>query len=121
MKNEFVRSLLETALQRANRDESSLVPDGALSIRSIRIALGDLVDINLDEFRAEWEHLARGTAAENAALYIRRLPAELQCMVCFKKYQPADAMPLCPHCGSVGAKVLSGEQRIVESIEAEHE
>jgi hydrogenase nickel incorporation protein HypA/HybF len=119
MKSEFVRSILDKALQRARSDESTLAPAGAFTIRSIHIALGELVDINLDEFRAEWEGLARGTAVENSALYIRRLPAELQCMVCFQKYQPANATPLCPHCGSVGAKVLSGEECRVESIEAE--
>ena len=47
--------------------------------------------------------------------------AEIQCMACFIKYQPLDGRIHCPQCGSVGAKILSGEEFYFESIELDHE
>jgi len=118
MKNGLVHNVFESALRRA-RSERLPLTSGA--IRACHIALGELVELTPEAFRAEWVSLARGTPAEHATLHFRRLPAELQCMVCFQKYHPAHAVPACPYCGSVGAKVLSGEECFVESIEAEND
>ena len=53
-------------------------------------------------------------------LTIRRVPAQQQCMVCFEKYQPARVEVSCPQCGSVGAKIIAGEEFYFESIEEEN-
>lgn len=110
MRNDLVRFILDTALSRAG-------PAGAGSIQSCRIGLGELSEITADEFRAEWQILAHGTPAEHASLEFRRIPAEMQCMACFEKYHPDSPAPACPQCGSVGAKILSGEECFLESIQ----
>jgi Zn finger protein HypA/HybF involved in hydrogenase expression len=40
-------------------------------------------------------------------------------MVCFTKYCPAGGEVLCPACGSVGAKILAGEEFYMESLDVE--
>ncbi|MGE5463865.1 MAG: hydrogenase maturation nickel metallochaperone HypA, partial [Syntrophothermus sp.] len=62
-----------------------------------------------------------GTPAEHAQLYFRLKKAEVQCMACFGKYQPVDGKIHCPYCGSYGAKILSGEEFDLESIELDPE
>jgi len=54
-------------------------------------------------------------------LIIRRVSAEQQCMTCFEKYHPARAEVSCPNCGSVGAKIISGEEFYLEYVERENE
>jgi hydrogenase nickel insertion protein HypA len=110
MMKALVQATIESALRRANQT-------GAPSIRGCTIALGELVQVSQEAFRAEWRGLARGTPLEDAGLHIYLLPAEMQCMTCFRKYRPADPDPVCPQCGGLGAKVLSGEACYVESIE----
>jgi Zn finger protein HypA/HybF involved in hydrogenase expression len=38
-------------------------------------------------------------------------------MACFQTYDPENGKILCPYCGSMGAKILSGEEFSIESIE----
>jgi Zn finger protein HypA/HybF involved in hydrogenase expression len=40
-------------------------------------------------------------------------------MVCFEKYHPDGEAFSCPHCGSVGAKIIAGEEFFVEAIDVE--
>lgn len=81
------------------------------------LAVGGLVPFSDEQIHAQWSesHLAQ------VALTIRRVPAQQQCMVCFEKYQPARTEVSCPRCGSVGAKIIAGEEFYLESIEEENE
>jgi Zn finger protein HypA/HybF involved in hydrogenase expression len=38
-------------------------------------------------------------------------------MACFEKYHPVLVEISCPRCGSVGAKIIAGEEFYLESIE----
>lgn len=89
--------------------------------RSVQIALGELFSLTEDQLRAQWAELTKGTPLAKTKLVIHRIRAEQQCMACFEKYYPAGGETPCPFCGSVGAKVLAGEEFHLESIEAEDE
>lgn len=84
---------------------------------SVNIAVGELVVFEDDEIHEQWPKLVNDTQLASAILTIRRIPAEQQCMVCFEKYHPQSKETTCPHCGSVGAKILAGEEFYLESIE----
>ena len=112
MHEDLIQSALDSALRRAGAD-------GAASVRACVIALGELTGLTHEAFMAEWQMRARGTRFEHAQLQIRTRPAELQCMACFQKYHPDGQLTVCPYCGSVGAKVLGGEECRVESIQYE--
>jgi Zn finger protein HypA/HybF involved in hydrogenase expression len=42
-------------------------------------------------------------------------------MVCSEKYSPSDEVIQCPNCGSVGAKIIAGEEFFVEAIDVDEE
>jgi hydrogenase nickel incorporation protein HypA/HybF len=90
-------------------------------IMSIQLAIGEISELDQNSIREQWADLARGTLAEQAQLNFRLITAELQCMACFSKYHPVSGKIDCPQCGSYGAKILSGEEFHLESIELDHE
>ena len=80
---------------------------------SVHLAIGELVSFSDEQIHAQWSD----TPFAQSALTIRRVPAEQQCMTCFEKYHPTRAEVSCPHCGSVGAKIIAGEEFYLESFE----
>ncbi|HSL31055.1 MAG TPA: hydrogenase maturation nickel metallochaperone HypA [Anaerolineales bacterium] len=105
-----VQSLLAKALQQARESNAS-------QVKSIRIAMGEISELDQNAVRRFWEQLSRGTPAERAHLHFRSINAEVQCMACFEKYHPVDKKIHCPYCGSYGAKILAGEEFHLESVE----
>jgi len=94
-------------------------PAGHITI--LNIAIGDISELDLLSIQTHWKELSKGTQAEQAEIHFHLIPAEVQCMGCFQKYHPLDKRILCPYCGSVGAKILTGEECYLESIETENE
>ena len=105
------RSILEKALQQA----------GATHVKKIYLAIGEVSELDQDVIQQQWAELSQGTALEHVQLNFRLITAEAQCMACFKKYHPVNGTIHCPHCGSYGAKILSGEEFYVEKIETDNE
>jgi Zn finger protein HypA/HybF involved in hydrogenase expression len=94
---------------------------GAARVKLIRIAFGEICELDQDKVRNHWIELSKGTPLEHVKLHFRPITAEAQCMACFKKYHPMNGTIHCPHCGSFGAKILSGEEFHVDSIETDNE
>jgi hydrogenase nickel incorporation protein HypA/HybF len=88
-------------------------------IKSIHFILGEMAELDPTLIEKHWRELSKATPAEHAQLHFRLRKAEVQCMACFSKYQPLDGKIHCPYCGSYGAKILSGEEFELESIEVE--
>ena len=91
----------------------------AKRIKTVQIALGEIAELDQNSIQQRWEQITKDTPAEQAQLSFRFIKAEVQCMSCFIKYQPIDGKIHCPHCGSYGAKILSGEEFYLESIEVD--
>jgi Zn finger protein HypA/HybF involved in hydrogenase expression len=81
----------------------------------VYLALGELFSLSEEQLKIQWNELAQMAQISNSQLNIRKIPAEHQCMVCFQKYHPENLQTVCPHCGSVGAKVIAGEELYLES------
>ena len=109
-------SATQTILARALRQASE---NNARRIKSLQLAIGEIAELDRESIKKFWDELSSGTLAEQAQLRFHQIDAELQCMACFKKYHPADQKIRCPYCGSFGAKVLSGEEFYLESLELE--
>jgi hydrogenase nickel incorporation protein HypA/HybF len=90
-------------------------------VKSVQFAVGEISEFDQHSIQKHWDELSRGTPAERAQLHFRFIKAEVQCMACFTKYQPVDRKIHCPSCGSYGAKILSGEEIYLESIELDGE
>jgi hydrogenase nickel incorporation protein HypA/HybF len=106
------QSILEQALHRVRAAH-------ATRVRGLRLAMGEIGELDQETIRQHWDELSRGTPAERATLEFRSVQAELQCMACFEKYHPRYGKIHCPHCGSYGAKILAGEEFHIDSIELE--
>ncbi len=105
-------SLLKIALDNAAQAQSG-------RITALNIVMGELASMVDDSIQFYWEIIAKDTIAEKAVLNFRRIPAELQCIACAEKYHPENKELVCPKCGSVGAKILAGEEFLLESIDVE--
>ncbi len=90
-------------------------------IASVNVAVGELVAFTDDEIQKQWSALVLDTRFAKTKLIIHRVDAEQQCMVCFQKYKPLEKETACPYCGSVGAKILAGEEFHLKSFEEENE
>jgi hydrogenase nickel incorporation protein HypA/HybF len=90
-------------------------------IKKIHLVIGEISELDQNLIQEHWSEISQGTPAEHAQLHFRLIKAEVQCMACFGKYHPVDGRIHCPQCGSYGAKVLSGEEFDLESVELEHE
>lgn len=108
------QSILTKALLKARESN-------ATRIKSLQLTIGEISELDQRAIQKHWEELSQGTPAERAQLHFRLIKAEVQCMACFRKYNPVDGQIHCPYCGSYGAKILSGEEFFLESIELEHE
>lgn len=80
---------------------------------SVYIAVGESILLSDEQIYAQWTE----SLLAQTPLTIRRVPAEQQCMACFEKYHPVRSEISCPRCGSVGAKIIAGEEFYLESIE----
>ncbi len=106
------QSLLNIALAHAGKAN-------AKKILGLNIVMGELSSMVDDSIQFYWEIIAKDTIAENAVLRFRRVPAELQCLSCAEKYHPIDGDLICPNCGHIGAKIIAGEEFMLESIDVE--
>ncbi len=77
------QSLLEIALRHAEQSNAKRITD-------LHIVMGELATMVDDSIQFYWDMIAEGTIAEGAKLHFRRVPAELQCMACFTKYNPTE-------------------------------
>ena len=105
-------SLLKITLEHAEKANARRVTD-------LNIVIGDLASMVDDSIQFYWEIIAKGTIAEQAKLNFRRVPAQLQCMTCFERYNPTDRALACPKCNGVNVKIITGEEFALESIEVE--
>ena len=94
----------------------SQTKDG-IPIKSVHLVMGEVSELDQNRIEKHWRELSKGTSAEHALLFFRLMKAEVQCMACFNKYHPLNGKIHCPYCGSYGAKILSGEEFDLESIE----
>ena len=88
-------------------------------IASVHIAIGEITELNRDSIQSHWNELSKNTTAEGSQIRFHIVIAEVQCMACFQKYHPQGGEIHCPNCGSYGAKIVSGEEFYLESIETD--
>ncbi len=108
----LVEILLNDALAKARN---------AGRITGVHVMAGEISEIRRDILQSAWLEVSRNTPAEGSQIHYKVIRAEVQCMACFQKYHPEGGGIHCPHCGSFGAKILSGEEFYVDSIEMENE
>jgi hydrogenase nickel incorporation protein HypA/HybF len=109
-------NITQTLLHKANRQAHATQ---SKRVTIIYIALGEISELDQTSLQTHWNELSKGTPAEHAQLHFRLITAEVQCMACFQKYHPVAKKISCPYCAGFGAKILTGEECYLESIETE--
>lgn len=92
---------------------------GVSRVLRIHLVIGELSSIVDDSVQFYFDYLSRDTIAAGAELAFRRLPVELICGACQHRWRPADADWTCPACGAASARVDTGREFYVDSIEVE--
>ena len=106
-----IQSILEAALKYADKKNAHRITD-------LHIQIGELNNLMPESIQKNWELLSKDTIAAGAILHFMHIPAKYQCMACFQKYNPPDTNQFeCPNCGSVGVKIISGEEFSVQAID----
>jgi hydrogenase nickel incorporation protein HypA/HybF len=106
------QSILHIALHHAQEA-------GAVRVKEVNLVIGELSSIVDDSVQFYWEQLSHNTLAEGSQLHFRRIPTELLCLSCDRRYTPARDDFACPSCGGMRIKVVAGEEFYLESIEVE--
>jgi hydrogenase nickel incorporation protein HypA/HybF len=106
------QAILDKALQKAGEEK-------ARRITNLYLVVGEISTYSDESVQFYWDQICKDTIAENAKLHFRHVPAELQCMSCFTKYQPKEGEIVCPNCGGTGAKVIAGEEFFMEALDVE--
>lgn len=92
---------------------------GASRVTGVHLAMGELSSFVDESIQLFWTELARGTAADGAALHFRKLPGTLRCLECGREFPVSNPDFRCPACGSTRAVPHGGRDCFVESIEIE--
>ena len=106
------QAILDKAIQKAGEEK-------AKRITNLYLVVGEISTYSDESVQFYWDQICKDTIAENAKLHFRHVPAELQCMSCFTKYQPKEGEIVCPNCGGTGAKVVAGEEFFMEALDVE--
>ena len=108
----ITESILKIVLEHAEKENAS-------EVKQIHIVIGDLASIVDDSIAFYWDIISKGTIAEQAQLFFRRIPAEMKCIDCGHTYSPAKHELLCPECGSAKVQVTKGTEFFLEAIDVE--
>ncbi len=108
----ITESILEITLRHARQAQAKKITD-------LFLVVGQLSSIVDDSVQFYWDFVSQGTEAEGARLHFRRIPAELVCQSCQRRFDWNGEDVLCPDCHSAQVKVASGEEFYLESIVAE--
>jgi hydrogenase nickel incorporation protein HypA/HybF len=91
-----------------------LPADQKVSVKRVRVSVGELSAVVPDYLKTWYEVASRGTGAEGSRLRIEKEGVRIGCLDCKTVFEPGRYVPSCPECfGRVA--VLSGQEvRVVE-------
>ncbi len=107
-------SILQIVLQSAEEN-------GATKVTDISLTIGALSSIVDDSVQFYWEHISKGSIAEEAKLHFNRILAMLKCQTCGNEFQLIEELSPCPNCHSINLQIIAGEEFQVDAIEIEKE
>lgn len=92
----------------------------AVSVNEVHLIIGEVRDIVEDLFIGFFQHLARGTIAQDAAVTLTRIPVTAECFDCgvvFSVPMESHEACSCPFCHTSNYEVKTGMEFFISSIE----
>ena len=91
----------------------------ARRVTAVYLVVGENASILQDSVQMYYDVIARGTAAEGAALHTRGVKPQMHCSRCDTDFLRPRLSFACPVCGSPGSPTNIGNECYVESVELE--
>ncbi len=88
-------------------------------VRSVRMRVGRLSGIVPDSLEFSFSAIVAGTPLGSARLDIEHVPAVCRCEDCGIEFEIADIVFVCPGCGGMRTRLISGSDLQVVDIEME--
>jgi hydrogenase nickel incorporation protein HypA/HybF len=108
----IAQNIIEIVHQSVPADE---LPD----VRAVRLRIGTFAGVVPESLEFSFTALVAGTALGNASVEIDHVPFVIQCNTCRQSFSNEYGFVVCPDCGGVDTKVLSGTELQVVEIELE--
>ena len=89
------------------------------ALREVHVTVGPLAGVCAEALEFGFAEIALREGYLNAKLSIRSVPARFACQGCGADYESATAQAVCPHCGSLQRRLVSGAEFSLDSIELE--
>jgi hydrogenase nickel incorporation protein HypA/HybF len=90
-------------------------------VRSVRLAIGRLSNVEIEAIRFCFDAVTRGSVADAATLDIEEVPGTGWCMRCAAQVPLASSGDPCPECGGYQVTVTGGTEMKVLELELELE
>lgn len=103
-------SILDIAIEEAQKANAS-------KIKGVRLNIGERSGVEVEALKFAFDTVTRNSIAENAVLSIALIPFKGECLSCGNQFESTDYM-VCDKCGGF-AKVISGQELQIESLEVE--
>lgn len=103
-------SILNTALQYAEKEN-------AIRVSDIYLQIGNLSSIVDDCVQFYWDIISKGTICEQAILHFERIPTKILCEDCGQEFPLENELTPCPLCSGLNLKIISGDEFRMDSIE----
>ncbi len=89
---------------------------GARSLRSVRLAVGEMSAIVPEALAFGFQVVTAGTEMEGAELMMETVPLSGKCRDCGGEFQIRDYDFQCPSCGGSGIEIITGRELSVLEI-----
>lgn len=108
----IAESLLEIVVEEAQRHALE-------KVCVVRLQIGVLAGVIPEALTFSFEMVSQNTIAAGATLEIETPPIVAHCANCNERFDVADRVFLCPHCGRPDLKLVSGRELSLVNIEGE--
>ena len=101
--------------------QQSVPPEELGDVRIVRMKVGAVSGVVADCLDFCFSAISAETTLANVKLAIEQIPFSVHCNGCDKTFSNEIGFVVCPECGGVETKVISGRELQVTEIELENE
>jgi hydrogenase nickel incorporation protein HypA/HybF len=105
----IMQNVLDTAVEKAKRE-------GATHIQLVQLRVGHATGIMPESLQLAFDVVRKGTIAEDAYLYIDRVPTICYCWHCGADFEPMDELYECPQCQQISTEIRQGKEFELKSL-----
>lgn len=95
--------------------------NGVSKVEGVVVEAGVMKQVVGEALEAAFSELAEGTVAAGAKLTFVEVPALAECRSCGSEFTPEIGFYVCPECGRADARIVSGDEIILKTLECVEE